>query len=251
MKWRSISFVAIVFLCILYGAYLGAAQYEYPLVSSFIVGSFAGLIVGLIVVVLLWVILELARIFREKKPYLARLVGNIFFWLGSAAAVSCVGLAAYVSYVGISAEVIAMLLGSAFFYLALGWGIRRILAANSNEDIAMASYALPKVDNYAKNDSGAIRNPAMRLLRGLLAILSMGLAIWIVYFDIKYWRQLTDPIWLAVGAPPILLLNAFCLISMKSNGGPRIFRLLSLWLEVKESDLRSRLRGSNSSSHSE
>ncbi len=89
----------------------------------------------------------------------------------------------------------------------------------------------------------------MRLLQGLLAIVSVAVAVWIVFYGIMYGGDASDPIWAYFVFPLIFLLNAFCLVSDKANGGPRIFRLLNLWLEVKENDLRSRLRGTNTLSH--
>ncbi len=122
MKWRSITFVTIIFLFALYGAYLGAAEYEYPLLVSFVIGSFGGLFVGLIVVGLLLVILWLARIFREKGPRVAWLVGNIAFWLGSATAVLCIGFAVYAGYMGYLCQkhCDGFGIGSLLFYIGMG-----------------------------------------------------------------------------------------------------------------------------------
>jgi hypothetical protein len=123
--------VAIIFLFILCGAYLGVANPEinapFPLGLRFIFGAFGGFIIGLIVVGLLWIILWLARKFREKKPWLARLIGNMFFWLGNAIGIYMVGLAAYEGYAGAPTGVAGKLLGMGVFYLALGWSIRRVL----------------------------------------------------------------------------------------------------------------------------
>ena len=77
-----------------------------------------------------------------------------------------------------------------------------------------------------------------RLIRYLLAIGSIALAILVVYLGITGHPK---PVWPLYVLPPAFILNAIILIKDGTPAGGRFGRLVRLWLDVKEADLRERL----------
>jgi predicted MFS family arabinose efflux permease len=117
MKW-----IVVVVLSVLYSIYTGLDRYG--IVSAIV----AGFIVGL--AGLLWVVLRLARLFREKAPGAAKISGNTVFCLGVAIGVWMSGTTASAVYQGASAHLAGTLLLIAAAYFALGFGIRYLLRPN-------------------------------------------------------------------------------------------------------------------------
>jgi hypothetical protein len=111
----------------LYGAYRGT-QAHGLIAGELIACAVGGFIIGLIVCGVGAIVLWLARLFREMAPRVARLVGNVLFWLGVVAAVWCLGLTAVGIYQGLPVRMIAFVVEGAVFYFVLGWGARRLIA---------------------------------------------------------------------------------------------------------------------------
>lgn len=78
----------------------------------------------------------------------------------------------------------------------------------------------------------------MRWIRYLLAILSVVAAVGIIY---EFFAHHPRPEWPIFVLPPLFILNAFCLLNLKS-GENRIFKLVSLWFDAKEKELRDRAK---------
>ena len=71
-----------------------------------------------------------------------------------------------------------------------------------------------------------------------MAAISIGFAAWVIYMGAT---QSVRPIWPAIVFPPALIINAILLLIGAGIKGGRLGRIIGLWLEVKEADLRKRL----------
>jgi hypothetical protein len=76
----------------------------------------------------------------------------------------------------------------------------------------------------------------MGIIRGILALCSVAAACFVVYAG---FHEHPQPIWPLYVVPPILILNAFCLLSGRAPNF-RISKLIGLWLDAKEAELRAR-----------
>jgi hypothetical protein len=89
-----------------------------------------GFIAGLMAIGLSLLIGRLGKKICAKMPVGARLTGTVLYWVGSAIAVLCVGLAAFAAHLGASSGLVVMAASAAPCYWAAGWGLRRALTAN-------------------------------------------------------------------------------------------------------------------------
>jgi uncharacterized membrane protein YhaH (DUF805 family) len=78
----------------------------------------------------------------------------------------------------------------------------------------------------------------------LLAVGSIALAIWVIHEGMISHPR---PVWPLYVLPPAFILNAVMLVTSAPSGSGRIGRLVRLWLDVKEADLRERLGHTKSS----
>lgn len=116
MKW-----IVVVVLSTLYSIYIGLERYG--IVSS----AVAGLIMGVLLGGLLWLVLRFARYFREKAPRVAKITGNAVFWVGMIIGVWTLGTMVYGVYQGAPAHLAGTLLSITLAYFALGFGVRYLL----------------------------------------------------------------------------------------------------------------------------
>ena len=84
----------------------------------------------------------------------------------------------------------------------------------------------------------------MQLLRYLLLVASAGTAGFLIYVSIT--ERVHEP-WFVYGWAAACVLNfLYLLLERAPVGGIRLFRLVSLWLDARESELRARISGSRS-----
>ena len=127
MKWFEL---AIIFLSVVYAAFLSSDQLEFSLFVRLAIGLVSGLVIGWAIVGLLRLLLWLARLFSKKMPRTAFYVGTGLFWLGVAIGVYLTGLTGYVAYQGASLRIFANLAGLAAFYFVAAWCVRYALKPN-------------------------------------------------------------------------------------------------------------------------
>ena len=246
--------VAIVFACVLYGAFISAASKPsgFPLVVDLLFGIFGGLIIGWATVGLLRLILLLARKFRTSAPKTALYTGKTFYWLGCGIAVFSLGLAAWQVYIFVSgpispwasseialfnAKFILKGIGLAVFYWALGWGIRHILTPDGAPPVSSGPVVSPS--NSAKGAG------AMRILRMVLIVLSvLGTLMLIALTAQQLNRYRVQPVEIAllIGCVLALIANIFYLSRTAPKGTPsRLARLFNLWIDAKEQEFKDRV----------
>jgi hypothetical protein len=84
----------------------------------------------------------------------------------------------------------------------------------------------------------------MMILRYILLIVT---AICFADLTFELWKGHHDVFWYVYGIWISLVLNFIYLSASTPKGSPwRLFRLIGLWFDAKESELRTRARGDNS-----